>query len=343
MPAFGKSCCDSDPYNPAMLRRFAIVLGVVAALLCPTGCAVSPPASPESGNSAIALGANSPAEAARRRLTNTNNGLELRRWTIVDAPGRAMHAIVKHARGPALDEQAHRHLKRNGFRLIRVALDDVEALLADLGGATVDANEWHGQVHEWRPILQSSIDSRGRAFAIDGQVERYDRGEFRLMMRSWSMPMEYGPTVHLELLPVHFQPRANDLRRLLDEKSQGAGGASRGSSVAFESLRVDLQLESQWIYLLVSESPEIDWPEMDANAAATASNAETRTLINGSKPGGRMSFGDGPDAPAPQTLGETLLPVDRDPPLRSIVVFIPRIAPELFPDSSSQTTAGKGP
>src|SRR5215813_15141271 len=85
------------------------------------------------------------ASGRSSKLANTDNGLELHRWTVMDQPGRIITALSKHADGQAADDQTLARLQRNGFRLVRIAVDDLDQALADMGGATVNANEWHGQ------------------------------------------------------------------------------------------------------------------------------------------------------------------------------------------------------
>lgn len=269
-------------------------------------------------------------EVLRDRLTGANNGLELRRWTVVDAPDRVVNVLSTHADGAAADQVAVDRLKRNGLRFVRVSADQLEPLVAELGGATMDRNEWHGQVYDWRALMEQPIDASGLAVAIDGRVRRFDRGEFRMLIRGWTVQMEDGPYMHLEILPQHHVPRANDLRRLLGEKPADAGEA-------FATLSLDLQLEAGYAYVLVSEPPEIDWPSLDRPASERVVEAGA-DASNAAKPpprprAGRVGplDGVGPDAGAPLTLGEVLLPTAVSPPMRQVLVFVPKIPLELFP------------
>jgi hypothetical protein len=266
------------------------------------------------------------AAAARSLLANTDNGLELRRWTVLDSPQRIRATLSKYIAGEAIDPQAHARIERNGFRFLRVAVDHIDALLEDIGGATVNATEWHGQVHQWRSLAdrpvgmgrQANSDASGigRAVAVDGKIGRYDRGTFRLLMRSWSVQMEDGPRIHLELLPQHQRPRANDLRRLIGESDNPITG--------FGGPALDLQLELGYAYVLLCDSPQAPWP------ADTATNAPAPSAT-------RARFGPletvGPGAAIPMTLGELLLSNHGKPPTRELLVFVPKIGADLFPPS----------
>jgi len=282
------------------------------------------------------------AEVIRERLTGTNNGLEVRRWTVLDAPDRVMNVLSEHADGAACGQTNIDRLRRNGFRFIRVKAAEIDAVVKELGGATLDRNEWHGQVYDWRSLRDQSIDTHGTAVAIDGRVRRFDRGDFRLLIRSWTVLMEDGPHLHLEVLPQHLLPRANNLRLLIGEKPEDTGEA-------FATLALDLQLQAGFGYVLVSESPAIDWPQLDEPALMPDGGEEAGDVAAVPKGEGgevstpvappavrhkpRVGPGEnfGPEAGTPRTLGEILLPSSVAPPTRELLVFVPKIPAELFP------------
>lgn len=297
------------------------------------------------GGSSIAGDQTRPiAEIVRDRLTGTNNGLEVRRWTVLDGTSRAIGIIADIAEGCPADESTGERLKRNGLRLARVPADQLETIIERLGGATMDRNEWHGQVYEWRSLRDQPIDSRGTAIAIDGRVRRFERGEFRLLIRGWTMMMEDGPHFHLELQPQHRLPRSNSFQRAL-----GLGEQDVGESFAAAAL--DMRLQAGYAYVLVSESSTVDWPALDRPAPvvrALPSNLRSfvPSVVAGAgmqpsmptstpdpRPMTRVGPDDviGPEAGAPRTLGEVLLPTYTHPPMREIIVFVPKIPDELFP------------
>src|SRR5262249_53351473 len=152
----------------------------------------------------------------KRRFANTDNGLELRRWTVLNDADRMRRALNKSASGEAIDAATQARLQRNGFRVVRIPEDQVDQLLMDLGGANVDSNEWHGQVNDWRALTDRPLDAGGRAVAVDGRVSRLDHGSLRLLVRSWTVQMEDGPRIHMEIVPQHHRPQARSLKRLLE-------------------------------------------------------------------------------------------------------------------------------
>jgi len=251
------------------------------------------------------------AAALRSRLTNSDNGLEIRRWVTRDPAADVGQALASHAAGQPVDDQALARLKRNGFRLIRVKVDEVDSLLDALGGASYDATEWHGQVYRWRSIVEKPVDLQGQAVAVDGFVRSFQGCDFRLVIRAWTVQMEDDPVVHLELLPQRSIPQVNNLRRLL--------GDERDAQEGFAAVALDLPLEAGFAYVLAGESPQSDWPGVDGGESAPQPSRKRSS---------RLDFG--PDAAAVPTLGELLLPIQSDPPSRTMLVFIPKISSDLF-------------
>lgn len=304
------------------MRRFLPTAAVFASL---AGCEVPPATTPTVIEPAQSL---SPAAAALRdRLTNTENGLEIRRWIIANESNRMVTALVTHLEGQALDAPTLDRLRRNGLRFIRVPVDRLESLLADLGGATYDAHEWHGQVHEWRSILDRSVAAGGHAVAVDGMVRRYDRGDFRLMLRTWTLQMEHGPYVHLELLPRHAVNDRRDLRRLLGEDSE--------RHLGFGSMAIDVLLDAGYAYLLIGAQPQTTWEGIDAPLMGEGDEpASAHTSGRG------VEMDLGPDVATPLTLGEFLLAPETSATTRPVLIFVPKVADALYlPEQSAARSA----
>jgi hypothetical protein len=123
--------------------------------------------------------------------------------------------------------------------------------------------------------------------------------------------MEQGPYLYLELLSGYTGPQGPSLRRLLgDQALQGD---------VFPSAGLEVLLEPGFACILVSEGPRVAWPsdEIDPQPASVAGPYAAHP-------------GVGPDARAPQALGEVLLATRSDPPLRSMLVFVPRIPTGLW-------------
>src|SRR5262249_55043954 len=121
-----------------------------------------------------------------------------------------------------------------------------------------------------------------------------------------------------------------EFRSLLRDHSESA-------VESFPSMALDLQLQPGFGYVLFGEPPQTRWPGSNAEIAAPAEPAAT---------GSRRNVGpvdiSADQAVAPVTLGEFMLMGDGRPPMRGMMVFIPRIAPQLFPPQDAVEPAVVG-
>ncbi len=299
-----------------MVRETAGLLLLIAAGLL-TACE---PVVPAAGPSATSDGALSlRVTPSARRLLSSDNGLEVRTWVIIDRGPHIADAIASFAQPALVDSSADASLRRNGLRLVRIRASDLESLLASLGGASVDAITWHGQIYQWRELVQYPIGPAGMAVAVDGRVRRFESGTFRLMFRSWTVPMEDGPRLQLQLLGQFDQPQPDRFRRFVTDR--------RVTGEVFHSFAFQIQLEAGFGYALLFESPSIDWsfgPAEQHEASAEPVAAES----NGKVPDPEQV---GPKADAPPTFGELLLRTGARPPKRRMLVFVPKFPPAAFP------------
>lgn len=269
-------------------------------------------------SSSSAVTKTSTSTVPRSRLPGTDNGLEIRKWTVADQPDRFLTTIAKNMHGSAVDPDTQARLERNGLRLVRVPIDRLDQLLADLGGASLDLNEWHGQAVEWRSLQQRPIGSAPRAIAIDGNVLRFEGGRMAFNLRAWTVQMEDGPCVHMEMLPRFEYERLSESRGLLSNQPDA-------KFEAYPSMALDVQLRPGFAYVLFGEPPQAQWPENTPSEEMPAPSAPPPPKRNV----GPMDV-TADEGAAPVTLGEFMLMGDRQPPMRGLMVFIPRVAPELF-------------
>jgi len=308
-----------------MIRRCAascVLLSLVAFSCAPEGGEPAP-TSPEA------------ARSAQRILPTSDNGLAIRQWRIADDPARIASALMRHADGEVLDELSRERMARNGLRLLRIPAADVEALLADLGGATLNVDAWHGQAYDWRTVADWPIETTGRAIAVDGRVRRFEGGRLELMIRAWTMLMEDGPYVRLQMLGQHDRSRPSRLAQMI--------GRRVFEGRRLPSISLDLLLEAGWAYVLTCERPSVEWEPVEDDAPAPEPSAgeleeADETGDRGTGPPG----GVGPDVLAPLTVGEVFFRIETMPPARELLVFVPRIPEALFPPELTAEPVGAG-
>ncbi len=299
-----------------MVRDTASILLLIGAGLL-TACKSGVPAA---GASATSDGAPTlRVTPSSRRLLSSDNGLEVRTWVIMDRGPHIADAIASFGQPALVDASADASLRRNGLRLVRIRADELESLLASLGGASLDATTWHGQIYQWRELVQYPIGPAGMAVAVDGLVRRFESGTFRLMFRSWTVPMEDGPRLQLQLLGQFDRPQQDPFRRFVTDR--------RVTGEVFHSFAFQIQLEVGFGYALLFESPNIDWsfgPAEQHEASAEPVAAESNGQVSDQEQ-------VGPKADAPPTFGELLLRTGAHPPKRRMLVFVPKFPPAAFP------------
>ena len=309
---------------PSNTRRPLVAL-LASALI--GGCASSTPEPQVTpGESRIDLVRPGEDNDALLRLTNAENGLEVRSWTIGRSESEVRRVLLSNGaeelvRGP---EQAMLH--RNGMKLLRIPASALNSILEEFGVATVGATSWYGQVVQWRAMVERRIEHDHTPVAIDGRIRHLPAGRLDLMIRSWVMPMEDGPHLHFEMSPRFRPPRDSDLRRLIRPEL---------GVRAFEGVVVASALERDWVYVLTHTGPDEDWtvippPEEPAPAVDAEVTAESEESEEDSNPP-RLQIGPGEAVEAPPTLGELFLLDVGLEDQRTIFILVPRIQEELSP------------
>lgn len=303
-------------------RRGPLLL-LILSLTALAACGPTGPAG-RGGESELVI--NQPASAGSwSRLANPENGLEVRQWVIDDEPDRIASAMRAFHRPDErlLDEQLERRLRRNGFRVARVPIDSLEELSDALGGPTLNVESWLGQMTEWRELHHRQVRQDRRAVSVDGRIRMFSPGKLQLMLRSWLMPMEDGPTIMVHLMPRHREPQQIDFRQLL--------GRSGDPGRSFDSMAIEMQLAPDYAFVLTAAPPDESWDE-DATGDPGGDQDESREGDAPSRgPTGRTARGSGvgPPVQTPVTVGELLLIGGRGAPSRGVLVFVPRIGSEL--------------
>ena len=79
------------------------------------------------------------------RLTGADHGIELHKWLVDDDVAAFAAAVQTHADRDVLPGPVRERWARNGFRLVRVPLDELGGMLTTLGGASMNLTGWYGQ------------------------------------------------------------------------------------------------------------------------------------------------------------------------------------------------------
>jgi len=249
------------------------------------------------------------AENVFDRMLNPDNGLLIRKWVVPDNPDRINKALLRYGDGQFLDTKTEESLRRNGMRFVRVRADHTNDLLGDLGLAPSDVAAWHGQVVEWRELYKQPVSGPGATLAVSGRVRSIPPGQLRLMGRSWTVLMEDGPYLTLELIPQLRRQQEPSLYQLL--------GDARLQGEVFEALAVEIELKPGYVYVLTGERPAVERIDPPGDPA-------------------------GPNVETPDTLGEFLFFQRTEPPRRTLLVFVPKISDRLLRPYRIEGTTPEG-
>lgn len=274
--------------------------------------------------SVVATACTSATEGADSALTPASglhvgpgdNGLELRQWAIEDNPDRIAEAFRPWSSPVDDNTLLHEQLRRNGLRWTRVPIGELDALLTTLGGTDQYMLTWLGQPTSWVPTYRYRISERGQAIAVDGRLRRVADGVLRMLTRSWTVQTLDGPRMYLEIVPNFHHPTGKAPNPLASDRLK-----SNRRGQWYPSLAVHAELEGGYAYVLTGASPKSVW-------------SDDETVIE-QPPASDVL---GPDAPAPATFGEMVFRRASEPPMRTVLVFIPRIPPGLNPPPLDEST-----
>jgi len=293
------------------------------AMIMVTGCAA-----PQDGARPASdrlSGAPTPDRAERPLLRE--QGLAVRRVRITDDPHRIAAAFGPYAGSAPLPDELTDRLDRSGLRLILIPISELDAVLSALGDAPVDRTVWHGQATTWRPVVERTLFADD-VVGVEGRLRTFDAGTMRLLMRGWTLMMEDGLHVHLELLPDLDQTRPREMDRLL--------GRPRYTGVRFLSLYCELLFSPDMACLLTMERPGVTWapgaPGVGEarDGAGGSGGAEERGAESASAAGPSVDAptgapGPGPAFVPPRTLGEVLFRAESARSGREVIVLVPRV------------------
>jgi len=294
-------------------------------LLAASGCEAPPSGGDVSTSPGLLYAAGEPSRGTNPFGAADENGLEVRQWVLRASMEDVAAALMRYRDGQPLETRDREALERNGLRIVRVPIDELEPMLAGLGIASRSVTTWFGQVTQWRDVLTSPVDETSRALVVSGRVRRFSEGDYSMMLRCWTLMMEDMPKMQLELLGRHDRPTVSDTVPLLGDK--------RVAETWLHAIRAELLLENGYAYVMVYESPSITWQEPGEGEVVRVAAGEA--LPAGGRGPGVDGDAVGPfhstglNAIAPPTIGEVLLGREAGQPRRHLLAFVPRI-PERF-------------
>lgn len=297
-----------------------ILLLTLAGLLM-TACASD--AREGAGQTLQSLRGRTLSEKILSRFTNVENGLEVQRWIVQGSSVNIAETLTTLATPSPFNPDTLELLRRNGFRLVTIDASLLDTLKEGIGPFVLDHSEWHGQIDSWRSLHHQQVERGGMNVVINGRVRRFKTGQLQLLIRSWTVQMEDGPYVQLELVPFLATGPQNRPQLIPGKKSR--------TGQRIDELALKLSLTPGLVYVLTYESPQVSWPgDAKRKPSGVSVQAAHTSRILGPHEAVRST---GPDAPIAVTLGELLLKIPTSPPSHDMLVFVPRIAPALYPPS----------
>lgn len=292
-----------------------VVLGAAVAGGCNDQPVIRPDAAAEDAGVAPVLrgGASVPDNA---------RGVEVRIIPVLDRGGAIGAALAPYEGVPVgADPVLLYRWREAGLRLIAVPERELDKALAPLRPARLVEASWWAEMPNWRPVFGGPWFER---LAVDtgGGVRTLGAGRVRLLARAWFEPtIRDGSIVtgaRLELVPQH--QTARDRTTLADLASAGELRGAGDEGEAFETLSLGFGTSGEDAYVIVGESPDVDWRDPDATPAASADTvgptpARVRTL-------GETLFNEEVALPVPGKEGE---PTRLPEPARVMIVIRPRL------------------
>lgn len=154
------------------------------------------------------------------------------------------------------------------------------------------------------------------------------------MIRAWTIQMEDGPSVRLQLEGRYDRSQPTRLDQVM--------GRQVAEGRQLPSISLDLLLDAGYAYVLTGEPPGSEWGLSEDDAGPGQEDLE--------RPEGGQEEDDssaerqsiGPEALPPLTVGELLFRREGLPAARQLLVFVPRIPDRLFPPEGAAGSAGHG-
>ncbi len=146
-------------------------------------------------------GPSEPLAVPTARLELDGTGLAVRTHVVKGDRGD-LQALLEQA-GRVIDDGAlSDRLASDGLHVRRIDSAQVDLLVASMDAHPVSQLAWHGQVLQWRDVVQRRLPGDGLLVSAAGTPHLIDRGLLTLLCRSWTMQREDGRFLYLHLRPT---------------------------------------------------------------------------------------------------------------------------------------------
>lgn len=178
------------------------------------------------------------------RIIIPGSGIAIRSFSVV--PNSIDFEETLHKFGEDLgDPQLQQRLASEGMTVRIIDAIDVPAIAASLGEPHEEKFDWHGQIMNWRDVLQRKMPSSGMLVTAGGISHLVDHGYLTLLARGWQMGMEDGNQLYLQLLPVWHVPTDHGV--VLGKEN------APSESRVFSELMIECLLENDQALLVVTQ------------------------------------------------------------------------------------------
>lgn len=261
-----------------------------------------------------------PPEPGRPVVRGAENGLEMWWWVVSEEHAPAIPLLLPYADRPApMPPEQVDALRRGGFRVVSVPLEELEGLQSRLPTIGAVQRQWLGQAPEWTDVISGPRRQRRTTVDVGDGLLALEPGRLRMLLRCWIVPDPAtadtqwpAGAVHIDLAPQHV-PDERHARPAL----AGPRPTLPEQGLVLSRFAVSFTMRGGEALLLVPETTTADW---SAPAPAPAPDQP---------PVGPV----GPAVASPPTVGEALLATEKDEKTgartRAIIVLIAR-APERF-------------
>ncbi|MCA9294567.1 MAG: hypothetical protein KDA20_12210 [Phycisphaerales bacterium] len=316
---------------------------LLSAMLCATaaivGCSSADKPTPEAhvtDVNGLRFVQASELDATRPLALGARVGLEHHAWLTDDTDRRVARVLSAYEAEPVgIDGAARARLRRSGFRVVAVPIEQVMEMHQALPPKLTWRREWAGQLTGWAEVLRGRSVTAGQRLIVDGREVIMPAGTPRFVARAWAAPTSDGAVLRTEVgVQVDEAARRDPARAVFDPRAALTLPA-QGRLLDGASFEADLRPTHA---LIIVGAPEAeDWSRVQAEAAHDSGD-DVAPVRESETPAYQVLSSEsvidadvfGPAIDGPQELGVYMLGgLDRSyRPMKAILVLIPRVPDE---------------